>query len=143
MGGIAGILKTTRGVSEVITTIMLNSIAIFLVGYFLNRYGVHEGNSVHTTRLQAGSNVKGFTPYLPRDGQIWGLALLAVVVGVGFWILLNKTRFGFDLRASGLSPSAAVASGINPNKMIITAIMLSGAVARLIWLPALFGGAQL
>jgi ABC-type uncharacterized transport system permease subunit len=140
--GIAGILKTTRGVSEVISTIMLNSIAIFLVGYLLNRYGVHEGNSVRTTRLSASSNVKGFTPYLARDGQIWGLALLAVVVGVGFWVLLNKTRFGFDLRATGLSPTAAVASGINPNRMVVTAMMLSGGVAGLIWLPALFGGAQ-
>jgi ABC-type uncharacterized transport system permease subunit len=139
--GIAGILKTTRGVSEVISTIMLNSIAIFLVGYLLNRYGVHEGNSVRTTRIASGSDVAGFTPYLARDGEIWGLSLIAVVVGVGFWVLLNKTRFGFDLRASGMSPAAAVASGINPNRMIITAMMLSGGVAGLIWLPSLFGGA--
>ncbi|MCW2799358.1 MAG: transporter permease [Aeromicrobium sp.] len=139
--GIAGVLKTTRGVSEVISTIMLNSIAIFLVGYLLNRYGVHEGNSVHTTRLADGSTLTGFTPYLPRDGQIWALSVLAVIVGIGFWVLLNKTHFGFDLRASGMSSTAAVASGINPNRMIITAMMLSGGVAGLIWLPALFGGA--
>ena len=56
--GIAGILKTTRGVSEVISTIMLNAIAVTLVGYLLNRYGVHEGNTVHTdeaARQQSGS----------------------------------------------------------------------------------------
>ncbi len=140
--GIAGVLKTTRGVSEVISTIMLNSIAIFLVGYLLNRYGVHVGNSVRTTRLPASSNVGGFTPYAARDGEIWGLAILAVAVGVGFWVLLNKTRFGFDLRASGMSATAAVAAGINSNRMIVSAMMLSGGVAGLIWLPALFGGAE-
>ncbi len=46
--GIAGILRTTRGVSEVISTIMLNAIAVTLVGYLVDRHGVHEGNSVHT-----------------------------------------------------------------------------------------------
>ena len=46
--GIAGVLKVTRGVSEVISTIMLNAIAIALVGYLLQRYGQHEGNTVRT-----------------------------------------------------------------------------------------------
>ena len=140
--GIAGILKTTRGVSEVISTIMLNSIAITLVGYLLNRYGVHEGNTVHTTLLKSNSTLSGFTPFAARDGQLWTLCILAILVGVGFWVLLNKTRFGFDLRASGQSQTAALASGINPDKMILSAMMLSGAVAGLIWMPALFGGAQ-
>lgn len=139
--GIAGILKTTRGVSEVISTIMLNSIAITLVGYLLNRYGVHEGNTVHTTTLKSGSTLTGFTPYEPRDGQVWALSALAIVVGFAFWVLLNKTRFGFDLRASGQSATAALASGINANKMVLSAMLLSGAVAGLIWMPALFGGA--
>ena len=140
--GIAGILKTTRGVSEVISTIMLNSIAITLVGYLLNKHGVHEGNTVHTKKIPTSSTLTGFTPGLARDGQIWALSIVAVLVGVGFWVLLNKTRFGFDLRASGQSATAALASGINPNKMIISAMLLSGGVAGLIWMPALFGGAQ-
>ncbi len=49
--GIAGILRTTRGVSEVISTIMLNAIAVTLVGYLVDRHGVHEGNSVHTKKI--------------------------------------------------------------------------------------------
>lgn len=57
--GIAGILKTTRGVSEVISTIMLNSIAVTLVGFLLNRYGVHEGDSVHTKVIAKNSKVSG------------------------------------------------------------------------------------
>lgn len=139
--GIAGLLKVTRGVSEVISTIMLNSIAITMAGYLLNRYGVHEGNTVHTTKLSGDSKVAGWAPFEPRDGQVWALALLAVVIGVGFWVLLNKTRFGFDLRASGQSETAALASGINPKRMVLISMLLSGAVAGLIWMPAYFGGA--
>src|SRR5688572_9733419 len=139
--GIAGVLRTARGVSEVISTIMLNAIAITLVGYLLNRYGVHEGNTVHTTKLPDSSQLDGFAPYEPRDGQVWALTVLAVLVGVGFWVLLTKTRFGFDLRASGQSQTAARASGINPKRMIVVSMLLSGGVAGLIWMPALFGGA--
>lgn len=139
--GIAGILKTTRGVSEVISTIMLNSIAITLVGYLLNQHGVHEGNTVRTRLVPADSMLTGYTPYQARDGQVWALSILAVIIGVSFWVLLNKTRFGFDLRASGQSATAALASGINPNKMIVSAMLLSGGVAGLIWMPALFGDA--
>ena len=139
--GIAGVLRTARGVSEVISTIMLNAIAITLVGYLLNRYGVHEGNTVHTTKLPDSSRLDGFAPYEPRDGQVWALTVLAVLVGVGFWVLLTKTRFGFDLRASGQSQTAARASGIDPKRMIVISMLLSGGVAGLIWMPALFGGA--
>jgi general nucleoside transport system permease protein len=139
--GIAGVLRTARGVSEVISTIMLNAIAITLVGYLLNRYGVHEGNTVHTEKLPDSSQLDGFAPYEPRDGQVWALVILAVLVGVGFWVLLTKSRFGFDLRASGQSQTAARASGIDPKRMIVISMLLSGGVAGLIWMPALFGGA--
>ncbi|KQX74950.1 MULTISPECIES: ABC transporter permease [Aeromicrobium] len=140
--GIAGLLKTTRGVSEVISTIMLNAIAVTLVGYFLNNYGVKEGNTVHTKNLEPSSTLGGFSPFEDRDGEIWALSIVALLLGIGFWVLLNKTRFGFDLRASGQSESAALASGINPKRMILISMMLSGAVAGLIWMPALFGGAR-
>jgi simple sugar transport system permease protein len=139
--GIAGILRTTRGVSEVISTIMLNAIAAIIVGYLLDRYGIHGGNSVRTTAVPGSSHVPGWTPYTTQDGPIWGLSLLAIAVGIGFWVLLNKTRFGFDLRATGQSQTAAVASGIKVNRMVLISMLLSGAVAGLIWMPAYFGAA--
>ncbi|MGI8523318.1 MAG: ABC transporter permease [Nocardioides sp.] len=139
--GIAGILRTTRGVSEVISTIMLNAIAAILVGYLLDKHGIHGGNQVRTTALDSSAHVPGWSPFTAQDGPIWGLALMAVLVGVGFWVLLNKTRFGFDLRATGLSQSAAVASGIKVNRMVLFSMLLSGAVAGLIWMPAYFGAA--
>ncbi|KQW45231.1 sugar ABC transporter permease [Nocardioides sp. Root1257] len=140
--GIAGILRTTRGVSEVISTIMLNSIALILVGYLLDRYGLHGGNQVRTKDLPESSQLAGWLPFERPDGPIWTLGLLAVAVGVGFWVLLNKTRFGFDLRATGLSQTAAVASGIKVDRMVLISMLLSGAVAGLIWMPAYFGSAH-
>jgi simple sugar transport system permease protein len=139
--GIAGVLRTTRGVSEVIGTIMLNSIAGILVGYLLDKYGVHGGNQVRTHNLPGSSHVTGWAPFSVSDGQIWALDLVAVLVGIGFWVLLNRTRFGFDLRATGASPTAAAASGIKANRMILVSMLLSGAVAGLIWMPAYFGNA--
>jgi general nucleoside transport system permease protein len=139
--GIAGILRTTRGVSEVISTIMLNAIAGILVGYLLDRYGIHGGNSVRTTTIPTSSQVPGWNALGADAGPIWGLTLLAVLVGIGFWVLLNRTRFGFDLRATGASQTAAVASGIKVNRMVLAAMLLSGAIAGLIWMPAFFGAA--
>jgi general nucleoside transport system permease protein len=140
--GIAGVLRVARGVSEVISTIMLNAIAVILAGYLLNRYGQHVGNGVRSDVIPAGSWLRGWLPFAGPDGAIWSLAPLAVVVGVAFWVLLNKTRFGFDLRATGASPSAAVASGVNVNKMIVVSMLISGGVAGLIWMPAFFGSAH-
>jgi general nucleoside transport system permease protein len=139
--GIAGILKVTRGVSEVISTIMLNAIAVTLAGYLLNKYGQHVGNGVRTRPVPGSSQLAGWTVFSGPDGPIWTLAPLAVLVGIGFWILLNKTRFGFDLRATGASPTAAVASGVNVNKMIVVSMLISGGIAGLIWMPAFFGSA--
>lgn len=139
--GIAGVLKVTRGVSEVISTIMLNAIAVTLAGYLLNKYGDHVGNGVRTTPLEEGSRLGGFTLFAERDGAVWTLCLLAVVLGIGFWVLINKTRFGFDLRATGMSQTAAVAAGVNVNRMVVVSMLISGGIAGLIWMPAYYGAA--
>jgi simple sugar transport system permease protein len=140
--GIAGVLKVTRGVSEVISTIMLNAIGATLAGYFLINYGQKYGSGRRTTPLESSSEFSGFQPFGDADGAVWTLALLAVLAGVAFSVLLNRTRFGFDLRATGASETAAVASGVNVRRMVVVAMMLSGAVAGLIWMPALFNGAH-
>lgn len=139
---IAALLKVYRGVSEVITTLMLNAIAPILVTHFHNKYGEHTGYDLRTHPLTGSNTVPGWAPWGVGGGQIWTLGLLAVVVGVGFWLLLNKTRLGFDLRATGLSPTAATASGVSAKKMVITAMLLSGGVAGLVWIPDLFGNAH-
>jgi simple sugar transport system permease protein len=136
--GIAGWLRVSRGVSEVISTIMLNAIAGAMIGYFINKVGVRTGVDLHTENIPKESWV-GTIPLLGAEGGIYGLSLLAVVVGVVYWALLSRTRFGFELRATGLSESAAIASGVNVKRMIVYTMLMSGAVAGLISLPAMFG----
>jgi len=140
--GIAGILRATRGVSEVISTIMLNFIAGSLVGYGLTRVGQSTGNSRSTKTIEEGSWVGGITIFSDSPSKLYGLSLIAIAVGVVFWLLLNRTRFGFDLRASGASETAAVASGVNVKKMVVISMFLSGAVAGLIGMATLFGEAH-
>ena len=139
--GIAGLLRVTRGVSEVISTIMLNAIAGSLVGYFIGKVGVQSGVSTNTKTVPKSSWVGGIS-ILPDAPQAYGLALLAVVAGVAFAVVLNRTTFGFNLRATGQSETAAVASGVNVKKMVVVSMLMSGAIAGLIGMPVLFGQAH-
>lgn len=136
--GIAGVLRATRGVSEVISTIMLNFIATGLVAYLLRQVSVREegSNDIGTREIPEGSRIGGL-PF--GDYQIYGFILIAALAGFLFWFVLNRTRFGFDLRTTGQSTTAAVASGINVKRMTIAAMMISGAIAGLVGLPILFG----
>ena len=136
--GIAGLLRVTRGVSEVISTIMLNAIAGSLIGFSIKKIGTNNGNATNTKSMPESSHIGTITIFGDSPNKLYGLSLLAIVVGIGFWVLLNRTRFGFDLRAAGASESAAVASGVNVKKMIVISMLLSGAVAALIGLPVMF-----
>jgi simple sugar transport system permease protein len=138
---IAGLLKVYRGVSEVISTIMLNAIATILVAFLLRKVAVQaEGsNVVSTTPLGEDSRVPGFTLIPGVSREVYGMLFLAIVVGILYWFILGKTRFGFDLRATGRSESAAVASGVKVKRMVLTSIVLSGVVAGLVGMPLLFG----
>jgi ABC-type uncharacterized transport system permease subunit len=146
--GIVAVLKVTRGVSEVISSIMLNTIALGLASFLLTGpfRGSPEGASVVSTAEIPGSGrlggLNGIFDVLglvnpPR--QLYGFLPLAVVAGIGIWVLLQRTRFGFDLRATGLSPSAASASGVDARRMVVKAMLLSGAIAGLVGLPDLLG----
>ncbi|MEU8892411.1 ABC transporter permease [Streptomyces sp. NPDC048442] len=136
--GIAGVLKVTRGVSEVVSTIMLNMIATAIIGYLLQqgRLGHLDaaGTKVATTPLPESSRFFVF-PTLPDP--IWGFIVVAAIAGVAYWFILSRTRFGFDLRTVGQSESAAEASGVNVKKMIVTSMLISGLVAGLVGMPTL------
>lgn len=144
--GIAGWLKVTRGVSEVISTIMLNAIATGITAYLLNtdRLAVKIGvNNIGTQPIAESGWVKGIpATFIGASRGIFGLTLLAVAVGVGYWWLLNRTRFGFDLRATGQSATAAQASGVNVRKMIVLSMLISGMVAGLVGMPQLLGSSH-
>lgn len=136
---IPALLKVFRGVHEVISSIMLNAIATGLVSYLLsaNVFGTLHGNNISTRDIPRAGQVPGWD--FDSRGTLFGLVVLAAVVGVGYWVLLEYSRFGFELRASGESPTAARAGGINPTRMIIVAMLISGAIAGLVGMPELLG----
>ncbi|MFI0485541.1 ABC transporter permease [Actinomadura sp. 9N215] len=145
---IAGVLKVTRGVSEVLSTIMLNAIATGLIAYLLNDKRLAEvrpgSNNVATPQIPDDGRVgslNGFLSSVGLDlpGEVYGLLPLAVVVGIVFWVVINHTRFGFDLKVSGLSQSAAQSSGVNARRMVVYTMVASGVVAGLIGMPELLG----
>ncbi|CAM5265246.1 ABC transporter permease OS=Streptomyces alboniger OX=132473 GN=CP975_21910 PE=4 SV=1 [Streptomyces alboniger] len=136
--GIAGILKTTRGVSEVVATIMLNAIATSVIAYLTltENFGVPVGNNQTTGVMEESGWFPGIKV---AGGEIYGFVVIAVLAGVLYWLILNRTRFGFDLRATGASESAAAASGVNAKRMVLSAMLISGAVSGLAGLPILLG----
>jgi general nucleoside transport system permease protein len=138
--GIAAILKVTRGVSEVISTIMLNAIAIYLGQYLLLRLAVPVAgsNNIGTRPITEGGRMPGLD-YPGSTSTVHGLVVLAILVGVVYWFVLSRTRFGFDLRATGMSESAAVASGVSVKRMVLYAMLFSGGVAGLVGIPQLLG----
>ncbi len=143
--GIAALLKVTRGVSEVISTIMLNAIATGLVAWLIlpEQFGlrVAGSNDLTTAPIGTSGRVPSF-PAIPGPGSsqgIYGLLVLAAVVGFGYWFVMGFTRFGFDLRATGRSASAAVASGVSVKRMVAVSMLISGGVAGLVGLPVLLG----
>ena len=136
--GIAGVLKVKRGVNEVISTIMLNYIAIGVASWMFDTFFVVGGDSldVRTKELPR-------TAWFPElvKGKLGGFVVMAVIVSVLFWVVVWKSKFGFHLRASGANPGAARVAGVNPARMIMTAMLLSGAVAGLVGMPGLLGDA--
>lgn len=143
--GIAGVLKVTRGVNEVISTIMLNTIAVGISAYMLTYWFRVKGSTdtiVRTRELPRSARIGdlnraldqlGFT--VPVGTRLLAFVLIAAAVGALFHIIIFRTRFGFDLRASGLNPIAARASGVHPRAVTVQAMLLSGAVAGLVGLP--------
>jgi ABC-type uncharacterized transport system permease subunit len=148
--GLAGFLKVTRNVHEVISTIMLNAIAVSgIVSYLLNIWDVPDASLDTATKEIPESglmpSLNGFVEIFTRDIKrvdLWGFILVAVAVGIAYHVLINRTRIGYDLRASGENAPAAEASGTDPKRMIMAAMLLGGAVAGLVGLPELLGSSH-
>jgi general nucleoside transport system permease protein len=132
--GIAGVLKATTGAHEVISTIMLNYIAIYTASWLFGDGGPLQNSTQPTVPI---SNPVASSAQLP---VIWGTKgfqgldigfLIAIAALVVFWALINRTTLGFEVRAVGFNPEAAAYGGINVKKNIIRAMAISGAFAGL------------
>ncbi len=140
-GWIPGELKVRRGVHEVISTIMMNFIAIGLGAYLLINFLQEESDSltVASPLIPESGRLPSLNPVLEALGvevragfELGSFLFIAIILGFVYHLLVNRSRFGFDLRASGLNPPAARASGVDPNKMIVRTMVISGAIAGLV-----------
>jgi len=134
---IAAILKITRGINEVISTIMLNYIALSFIQWIFETFFRDDsdgGLNVKTTEIAPS----GRMPDLVHD-RLNGMFIVALLVAFLYWVIVFRSRFGFQLRASGLNPIAARTAGIPANRMILFALLLSGAVAGLVAMPSVIG----
>ena len=137
-GAIPGIFKAYLNVNEVITAIMFNWIGLYLVNELVYQNGTGPMYDVRNTRtLNLGKNADLAQSVIPDFGlnklfqtNSTTIAIfLAAVVAILIWVVLNKTTFGYELKAVGLNKSAARYAGINEKKNIILSMAIAGALA--------------
>ena len=147
---IPGVLSVTRNVNIVVGTIMMNGIAAGLIGYFLRTWFRDKSDNLtaHTKTIPVGSRLPTlnflldvFGVEVPKSTKLHSFMLLALVVGLLFYFVIYRTRFGFDLLASGRNSAAARASGIDARKMVIVTMAISGALAGLAGMSVLLNQA--
>ena len=134
--GIAGLLKAVAGTNEVITTIMLNWTAIWVGVWAFGLGGPLQNDDPARVDVPVSNDVVAGAklPVFWGDAQLQGLhvgifvALAALVI---FWVLLNRTTLGYEVRAVGFSPDAAEASGINVRRNYILVMAICGGFAGL------------
>ncbi len=129
-GFVPGLLKARTGAHEVITTIMLNYVAIYLTYYFLSTKLFQRPG-----RTDPISKVVDTAASLPSldalNLRLHAGALLAVAVAVAVYFLLWRTTLGFEFRAVGANPDASRAAGIGVGRVVVLAMSLAGGLAGL------------
>ena len=134
LGAIAGALKAYLNVNEVIACIMLNWISLYAVNTVLTE--VKESGTTYTLPLRT-NNPNALIPHLGlqhlfADNRYVTIAIpLAVIFAILVWVVLDKTKLGYELKATGLSINAAKYAGMREKKNIILTMAISGALAGL------------
>lgn len=125
VAGISGLLKAYRGVHEVITTIMLNSIVMAIADYLASGKLREPGQFLTRTSEIAES------ARLPIIGKLPSGFFIAVILGVFIWWVLGRTTSGFRIETVGRNRHAAWYSGISVKRTVVSAMVVSGAIAGL------------
>jgi general nucleoside transport system permease protein len=133
---IAGFLKATVGAHEVITTIMLNWIAYWIGNYLFQQGGPLQGPLNKPLDIPISGNVVDGAklPVFWGDPALQGLHIgffVAIGALVVFWLILNRTTLGYEVRAVGYNPDAAAYGGIKVRTNYVRAMAISGAFAGL------------
>lgn len=131
LGAIVGVLRSYCNVNVVISGIMLNWIMLYLCNWLL---GMVKNPTSPYTKALASVNTSAILPALGLD-KVFGekyvtIAIpIAIVVAVAVWVVLNKTKFGYELKATGNNLHAAKYCGMRENRNIILTMLISGALA--------------
>ena len=123
-GAIPGALKTFTGANEVITTIMLNYVAINITDFLANGPWKDEGIVARTPEVLE-------TAVIPTWANIPLGFFIAVIVAIGIWYLLYHTTLGYEIRTVGLNPNAAQYAGVKVARTVILTMTISGFLAGL------------
>lgn len=129
-GFIPGLLKATKGVHEVIITIMMNYIALHLSNYMIRNVLTDNQDSSNRIAESASLSSTWLMELTDYSRIHWGI-LIALFAAFVMWFLIEKTTAGYEFRAVGFNPNASKYAGINVKKNIILSMVISGAFAGL------------
>ncbi|MGH2692552.1 MAG: ABC transporter permease [Actinomycetota bacterium] len=146
---IPAILKVKTGAHEVVTTIMMNGIAISLLAWALNN-PLHTSDTGLVDLRSDRFPESALVPHLgrslgldvetiPNSVKLTWLFPLALLACVAVWFLLSRTRLGYEARATGLSPGSAEAGGVSIGGIQLKTFLISGALAGFVGLNHLLG----
>jgi simple sugar transport system permease protein len=137
--GIAGLLKARTGAHEVIVTIMLNYVALYLVTWMLRTPGLLQAPGSSNPKTPPTADTAVFPDILgPGYNLHFGFVLALACVALVWWIL-ERSALGFRFRAVGENPNAAVVAGINVKGMYVYAMLISGALVGLAGVSQVLG----
>jgi len=134
LGALSGALKTYCNVNVVISGIMLNWIALYVTNMILSLDGIKNPMSPYTVQLR-GVNPGALIPQMGlntlfgNEKSVTIAIPLAIIMALVVWVVLNKTKFGYELKATGYNFHAAKYSGMKENRNIILTMMIAGALA--------------
>jgi simple sugar transport system permease protein len=136
-GGLAGalwgllstLLKVRLGVNEVITTLMMNYMAIYAIEWLI--HGPWKGKSMRGFAYTDTFVDAAWLPLLPQTRLHWPTALLGLVMAVMLALLLDRMRLGYEIRVMGASPEAARYAGISPLRTTVWVMLISAGAAGL------------
>jgi ABC-type uncharacterized transport system permease subunit len=134
--GIAGVLKATTGANEVISTIMLNWTAVYLGTYLFGLGGPLQNSDPTQQSIPVSNDVleSARLPVFWGDPELQGLHVgifIALVVTLLFWVLLNRSVTGYEVRAVGFNPDAAEYGGISAGRNYVKVMVICGVLAGL------------
>ncbi|GAA3874858.1 ABC transporter permease [Leifsonia kafniensis] len=138
-GGLVGLLKARTGAHEVITTIMLNYVAFYLISYLLRTPGALQAPGSNNPK-SPGMKETAVFPKLLGDQYALNLGFIfAIIATIVVWWILARSSLGFKFRAVGVNPSAARVAGINVGSVFIWVMVISGALVGLAGVSQILG----